>query len=151
MDVSTVINTASRIVVNQLNTREVATTNRVIKIELEPTLEDASLNIRKVSSPEEEEELESKSSSSVDVVEIDFEDELLANRKKSVDSEGSTYPENEPIKEEIPERNFDELLELEDEEIDSYKEKKKTEQRKIDIDMDDFEIPEMDLKEDSKR
>ena len=121
------------------------------RTEEEPIVESPPLNITEISSINEKEELEPKPTSSGDLVDIDFEDELLANRKKSVDNEDSTYPENEPIKEEMHERNFDELLELEDEEIDSYKEEKKTERRAIDIDMDDFEIPEMDLEEDSKR
>ncbi|MBA2173438.1 DUF4229 domain-containing protein [Halobacillus locisalis] len=121
------------------------------RTEEEPIVESPPLNITESASINGKEEQEPKPTSSADLVDIDFEDELLANRRKSVDDENYTYPESEPIKEEMPERNFEELLELEDEEIDTYREEKKTEKRKIDIDMDDFEIPEMDLDEGTNR
>ncbi|MCA0969922.1 hypothetical protein LCM20_04925 [Halobacillus litoralis] len=81
--------------------------------------------------------------------ELDFEDELLAHRRKSFQPEP---PENKEVKEENQqERNLEELIEWGEEPDQSQTDAApKDEKDSVEIDMDDYEIPELDLEEDSE-
>ncbi|WP_079479517.1 hypothetical protein [Halobacillus salinus] len=80
--------------------------------------------------------------------ELDFEDELLANRRSIMEEERLDNDTGQ-IYEEDPNRNFEDLRELDEQEVSEEEKESNPEERSIDFDMDDFEIPELDLEEDS--